>query len=156
MRFKYKALYFVSAIICLAIFFGGRESFVKFLLGTPKNKVAVSTLQAEFSKIKIRGGDAWSSLPQSFDKSSIAAVSGHLKSKAPVGDIFRYYRDILPQLGWIESGSKNKYGEQTVKFCKNGMSLNIVATSDAAGVDYYLGVAWASTKGLDAYCPQVK
>lgn len=153
MKVKYKVLYAASVVISLMIGFVGRESFVTFLMGAPKNKVPISTLQAEFAQIKTRDGDIWTSLPQSFDKNSIDAVGGHLQSNASVGDIFRYYRSMLPKLGWAESGSKDKSGERTVKFCKDGMSLNIVASSDTAGIDYYIGVAWASTKGLDAYCP---
>lgn len=156
MKFKYKMLYAVSVAICLIIVLVGRENFVTFLVGTPKNNVAVSTLQAEFAKIKIRNGDVWISLPQSFDKNSIDAVSGHLQSNATVDDIFRYYRSALPKLGWIEFSTKNKNGERTVKFCKGAMSLNIVASSDETGIDYYIGVAWTSSKGLDAYCPQEK
>ena len=154
MKFKHKVLYVVSAVICLLILFVGRENFVKSLFGVSKNKVAVSTLQMEFAKIKIRDGDVWSSLPQSFDKSSIDAVSGHLQSHASLDDIFNYYRKALPPLGWVEAGVKDRNGERTVKFRKNAMSLNIVASRDAAGIDYYLGVAWAASKGLDAYCPQ--
>ena len=144
----------MSIAICLVIVFVGRENFLNFLFGASKNKVSISALQMDLAKIKIREGDVWSSLPQSFDKNSIDAVSGHLQSHASVGDIFSYYRKTLPLLGWIEAGVKDRNGEQTIKFCKNAMSLNIVASRDDAGIDYYLGVAWAASNGLDAYCPQ--
>ncbi|HDR9487291.1 TPA: hypothetical protein QDC20_002936 [Burkholderia aenigmatica] len=131
-----------------------QENFVNFLIGATKNEAAISTLKMEFCKIKIRDGDNWSSSPQSFEKNSVNAVSGHLQSSAGVNDVLGYCRATLPGLGWIESGEKDKYGEKAVKFCKGGMSLNIVASRDAAGVDYYMGVAWTASKGLDAYCPQ--
>lgn len=109
------------------------------MIGAPRNEIAISTLKMEFGKIEIRDGDNWSSSPQSFEKNLINAVSGHFQSSAGVNDVLGYCRATLPGLGWIESGEKDKYGEKTVKLCRAGMSLNIVASRDAAGVDCYMG-----------------
>ena len=153
---KYKLIYVASAVLSAAIFLIGRENVVRFSAGSPAHKVGLTEIRDEFAKIRIHDEDRWIESPVAFDKNSIDGISGNLRSSSTPGEIVAYYRKSVRDLGWVEVGSKKGENGQSIKFCKNGVSLFVDASTDGASTNYYIGAVWTEYSALESYCPQTK
>lgn len=151
---KYKSIYVASAILSIAIFLIGREDVVRFFAGVPAHKVGLTEIRGEFEKIKIHDGDRWVESPTAFDKNSIDGISGNLRSRSMPKEIVDYYRKSGRDLGWVEVNSKKGKNGQSIKFCKNGVSLFVDASRDGAATSYYIGAVWTEYSALESYCPK--
>ena len=156
MKNKHKLLYVASAILSISILLIGRERVVRFFVGIPTQKVGLAVIKNEFERIKIHDDDRWIESPSAFDKNSIDGVSGNLRSNAAPAEIISYYRSVARGLGWIEVDSRKGGDGQSVKFCKNGVSLFVDASNNGSTTSYYLGAVWTEYSALESYCPPDK
>ena len=149
---KKKTFYAFSALFSLTLFLTGRDRITEIISGSIKEKVQLPVLLKEFAALPIHMGDRRPEIPDAFDKGVIVGVTTHLFSSMPPKDVLSYYLQVLPPQGWEPLRNGEPTQGRKLKFCKDGVSLIIDASTDNVGTNYYLGLVWTASRHSSAYC----
>lgn len=149
---KQKSLYILSAIIVVGLALIGRDR-ITASMSDSKQKKSPQVLMRDFSEVPIPKDDRWSGSPDTFDKGVIEGVTTHILSARQPSEVVSYYSKELPSLGWRLSDDPMPPDRTKVKFCRDGVSLIVDASSSGSGTNYYLGVVWTSFQHGSSYCP---
>lgn len=120
------------------------------LVDDDSTKVRIAALASQLKSFPVPEGSTKVSPDDASDREVLTSVSSRYHADGTSQEIIDHYASLAESRGWQPRERKS---DQERRFCKEGVSLTILAKQLKHGVDYTIELVWTNQVRSLMYCP---